>query len=110
MGFKIKLKNKLISGRVILCVLEQVPHVLIFHVVRYVDDISFKLESSSSGGCSVLAKSSSQTWYAVLDKGTNYCNLRNLIDGSGLSSASGFTESTRDKVCTQYSSRDCSRF
>ena len=27
-----------------------------------------------------------------------------------LSSSDGFTESTRDKVCTQYSSRDCSRF
>jgi len=78
-------------------------------VARYVDDISFKLRSNS-GGCTVNAKSSSQTWYAVLDKGTNYCNLRNLIDGSGLSSVNGFTETTRDKICTQYSSRDCSRF
>merc|ERR1712110_316953 len=78
-------------------------------VARYVDDISFKF-SENSQGCAVSAKSSSQTWYAVLDKGTNYCNLRNLIDGAGLSAGSGFTEATRDKVCTQYSSRDCSRF
>merc|ERR1712061_68130 len=77
-------------------------------VARYVDDISFQLRENSQG-CAVSAKSSSQTWYAVLDKGTNYCNLRNLIDGTGLSSGSGFTETTRDGVCTQYSSRDCSR-
>lgn len=25
--------------------------------------------------------SSSETWYAVLDYGTNYCNLNNLITG-----------------------------
>lgn len=25
--------------------------------------------------------STSETWYAVLDYGTNYCNLRNLIEG-----------------------------
>jgi len=79
-------------------------------VARYVDDISFKLSSAPGGGCSVAAKSRSQLWYAVLDKGTNYCNLRNLIDGSRLSSGSGFTETTRDGICTQYSSRDCSRF
>ena len=29
--------------------------------------------------------STSETWYAVLDYGTNYCNLHNLITGTALS-------------------------
>ena len=28
--------------------------------------------------------SRSETWYAVLDYGTNYCNLHNLITGTTL--------------------------
>merc|ERR1711874_391115 len=48
--------------------------------------------------------------YAILDKGTNYCNLRNLVEGAGLTSSDGFSEDTRNGVCTQYSSRDCSRY
>jgi len=79
-------------------------------VARYTDDLTFRLTPSSSGGCSVAAKSSSQTWYAVLDMGTNYCNLRNLLDGAGLSSSAGFSEVTSNSVCTQYESRDCSRY
>jgi len=78
-------------------------------VARYVDDITFSLASTATG-CDVKALSSSRTWYAVLDMGTNYCNLRNLVDDSGLSSEDGFTESTRNSVCTQYESRDCTRF
>ena len=31
-------------------------------VARYVDDLSFQLQPTSSGGCSVKAKSSSQLW------------------------------------------------
>ncbi len=50
------------------------------------------------------------TWYAVLDFGTNYCNLRNLADGSGLSSVEDFQEVTSNGVCTQYESRDCERY
>merc|ERR1712096_214347 len=48
-------------------------------VARYTDDLTFQLTVTGSGGCSVDAKSNSQLWYAVLDKGTNYCNLRNLM-------------------------------
>ena len=73
-------------------------------ITRYVDDLTFSLATSSSG-CNVKAYSTSRTWYikdllqkdknmsdmpmeisfsryAVLDMGTNYCNLRNLVDGS----------------------------
>lgn len=77
-------------------------------VARYIDDLTFTLKDQG-GKCSVDAKSSSRLWYAVLDMGTNYCNLRNLLDGAGYSS-SMFSEDTRDAVCTQYTSRDCSRF
>ena len=51
--------------------------------------------------------SKSDLWYAVLDFGTNYCNLNNLITGAGLDQLDNFVEDTRDKICTQYSSRNC---
>ena len=35
------------------------------------------------------AFSTSSIWYAILDFGTNYCNLRNLLDGTGLSNSIG---------------------
>merc|ERR1711974_272686 len=80
-------------------------------VARYVDDLTFTLtESSTGGGCQVEAFSTSRLWYALLDKGTNYCNLRNLIDGAGLSSGCGFSEVTSNKKCTQYDVKACSRF
>ncbi|XP_023328353.1 uncharacterized protein LOC111701339 isoform X2 [Eurytemora carolleeae] len=77
-------------------------------VARYIDDLTFKL-TSSGGACIVDANSNSRLWYAVLDKGTNYCNLRNLVDGAGYTETS-LTEETNDGICTQYTSRDCSRF
>jgi len=78
---------------------------------RYVDDLTFQLENgANSGKCLVDAKSSSRLWYAVLDFGTNYCNLRNLLDGAGFTENNDFTEETSNSVCTQYTSRDCSRF
>lgn len=84
------------------------------------------------------AMSVSETWYAVTDHGTNYCNLYNLIEGkvnistttcsvkivylnkpaaavyyvfctgSGLIEAPGYKEITSDFLCTQRSSADCS--
>lgn len=77
---------------------------------RFIDDLTFVLTKDSDSQCSVEATSDSRTWYAVLDFGTNYCNLRNLIDGAGISTLDGFSEVTEDSVCTQYSSRDCQRF
>mmetsp|Transcript_20520 Transcript_20520/g.33725 ORF Transcript_20520/g.33725 Transcript_20520/m.33725 type:complete len:81 (+) Transcript_20520:57-299(+) len=53
--------------------------------------------------CEVEGHSSSDTWYAVLDNGTNYCNLHNLVEAAELE----FKEWTSDSVCTQYSSADC---
>lgn len=78
-------------------------------VARYIDDIDFSFEDNGRR-CKVQAFSSSRIWYALMDLGTNYCNLRNLIDGTGLSRSSGFVENTRNKICTQYDQRNCDRF
>jgi len=64
--------------------------------------------------------SSSDTWYAVLDFGTNYCNLNNLItgiylydrflisfikklhliySGAALDKIKGYSETTSDSIC-----------
>ena len=44
---------------------------------------------------------------SILDFGTNYCNLFNLMDGSGLTQDPAYTEDTNDAVCTQWSKADC---
>merc|ERR1712179_766353 len=76
---------------------------------HYVDDISFKLTKAGSG-CNVEGFSTSETWYAVLDQGTNYCNLENLVTGSGLNATTGYSESTSNDVCTQQSTADCEKY
>merc|ERR1711915_339791 len=73
------------------------------------DDLSFEMTPNGSG-CSVHAESTSETFFAFLDFGTNYCNLRNLIDGQGLSADPGFTEETNNDICTQYTTADCTRY
>merc|ERR1712212_122808 len=78
-------------------------------VARYVDALTFNF-SDDGTGCSVEAKSRAETLLAWLDFGTNYCNLRNLIDGAGLSGTDGFTEETSTSVCTQVDTADCSRY
>eukprot|EP00088_Acartia_fossae_P018312 TRINITY_DN20578_c0_g1_i6.p1 TRINITY_DN20578_c0_g1~~TRINITY_DN20578_c0_g1_i6.p1 ORF type:complete len:175 (-),score=31.02 TRINITY_DN20578_c0_g1_i6:489-1013(-) len=77
-------------------------------VARYIDDVTFTFEQTDSK-CKVQGYSTSQLWYAVLDFGTNYCNLRNLLDGAGFTEEQ-FVEVTEDSKCTQYTSRDCSRY
>ena len=63
------------------------------------------LDFSFSQGSSV-----SEIYYAVLDQGTNYCNLHNLVVGSGLVNTTGFKEVTDDTVCTQYSVANCDKY
>ena len=50
--------------------------------------------------------------YAVFDKGTNYCNLHNLVVGSGLTNTTryGYKEDTDNSKCTEYSSADCDKY
>uniref|UniRef100_A0A8C2AG08 Uncharacterized protein n=1 Tax=Cyprinus carpio TaxID=7962 RepID=A0A8C2AG08_CYPCA len=59
-------------------------------VKKYVDDINFRLVS-----------------YGFFTHCTNYCNLYNLIEGSGLTEAPGYKEITSDFLCTQRSSANC---
>lgn len=53
------------------------------------------------------AKSGSRAWYVMFDYGTNYCNLRNLVDGAGLVNDQRFMELTNDAVCTQRGTATC---
>ncbi|XP_033762823.1 uncharacterized protein LOC117344249 [Pecten maximus] len=75
----------------------------------YIDDVTFTFTTSGSD-CNVEGNSRSRTWYAYLDFGTNYCNMNNLLTGSGLSTLVGFKETTSDDICTQYSSANCTRY
>lgn len=91
---------------------------------RYSDSFNYELTDLDGGAkCAVKGYSTSDTWYAVLDFGTNFCNIRNLLDGAfdaglwdhpdnvnSLDDWEGFVEETSDSKCTQYSSRDCSRY
>ncbi|KAI4872348.1 hypothetical protein NFI96_016871 [Prochilodus magdalenae] len=73
-------------------------------VMRFVDDITFNFSTPNADSCEIQGHSTSRSWYAIFDSGTNYLNMHNLMRGSGLSSSPTFTESTTDRVCTQYSS------
>ncbi|CAH1798177.1 unnamed protein product [Owenia fusiformis] len=75
----------------------------------YVDDLTFTF-TQNSNICNVNGHSTSETWYAVLDYSTNYCNLNNLITGAGLDKAKAYSETTSDRICTQYSSRNCDKY
>ncbi|XP_032222875.1 uncharacterized protein LOC5521666 [Nematostella vectensis] len=77
---------------------------------HYKDDLTFTFTSSSDSACAVKGYSTSELWYAILDYGTNYCNLHNLITGSGLDKTEGYVEETSDSVCTQYSKRNCDKY
>lgn len=79
-------------------------------VQRYQDDLTFTTTAQSGNACKVEAYSTSGLWYAILDFGTNYCNLRNIVDGAGLSTENGFNEATSTSICTQYDAKDCTRF
>nr|CAB3240756.1 protein ECT2-like [Phallusia mammillata] len=69
----------------------------------------FEKVVTDSHGCKVEAFSSSKLFYALLDFGTNYCNLHNLIMGCSFQ-AQDYDEVTDDSVCTQYSSADCTKY
>ncbi|MCJ8732682.1 hypothetical protein PDJAM_G00214200 [Pangasius djambal] len=73
-------------------------------VMRFTDDITFNFSSTSTDSCEIQGHSTSRSWYTILDSGSNYVNMYNLMRGSGLSSSPSFTESTSDRRCTQYSS------
>ncbi|XP_039266163.2 uncharacterized protein LOC120341669 [Styela clava] len=65
---------------------------------------------TAENSCTVSGYSKSNVWYAFLDYGTNYCNMRNLAEGAGLVSLPNFKEETDDSICTMYSSADCEKY
>merc|ERR1712037_536099 len=58
-------------------------------VIRYKDDLVFRLTEREDGSCEVFGHSHS-TGPAYYDFTTNYCNLRNLMTGSGLADLDGY--------------------
>uniref|UniRef100_A0A671VS22 Uncharacterized protein n=1 Tax=Sparus aurata TaxID=8175 RepID=A0A671VS22_SPAAU len=55
----------------------------------------------------VQGSSMSAFWYSLFDNGTNYCNLHNVIQGSGLTNAPGFVEFTNEWLCLGYGLSAC---
>merc|ERR1712198_66746 len=70
-------------------------------VIRYVDDLSFTVLTSSESSCTLKGHSFS-TGPAYYDFTTNYCNLRNLMVGTGLASLEGYKEESSTDLCMQY--------
>ena len=75
-------------------------------VKHYVDDILFQYSSNSNGGCSIAAKSRSQT-LSYYDYSTNFCNMWNVfqvVGGSPTMSVSDCTFPADDPktVCAKY--------
>ncbi|XP_064410820.1 uncharacterized protein LOC135355128 isoform X2 [Latimeria chalumnae] len=75
---------------------------------KYVDDLTFTLiPTEGQKSCHVIGFSISELWYAIFDFSTNYCNLHNLVEGSGLDKVPGYTETTSNSECTQYTRANC---
>ncbi|XP_077414429.1 uncharacterized protein LOC144044094 [Vanacampus margaritifer] len=76
--------------------------------VGQVESVNFTVSSTAmSLGCRVDGASTSAFWSSLFDNGTNYCNLRNVIQGSGLSKAPGFTEYINEWLCLGYGLSAC---
>ncbi|MCL4153276.1 UNVERIFIED_CONTAM: hypothetical protein GTU68_030939 [Idotea baltica] len=57
------------------------------------------------------AISSSDAWYAVIDFGYNYCNLKNLVVASRLDESDpSYEESSSNAICTMYSIAHCNLY
>jgi hypothetical protein len=69
-------------------------------VKHYKDDITLSF-TDVSGDCAMDGYSTSETWYAHLDYGTNLCNIRNVV---------GKYDAEELGACTQASSADCSKY
>eukprot|EP01006_Ploeotia_vitrea_P050822 TRINITY_DN67504_c9_g2_i1.p1 TRINITY_DN67504_c9_g2~~TRINITY_DN67504_c9_g2_i1.p1 ORF type:complete len:169 (+),score=81.31 TRINITY_DN67504_c9_g2_i1:64-570(+) len=74
--------------------------------VKHYEDKQTWSFSPDGSGCTLKAYSTSTVWYAVLDYGTNFCNLDNIVAQTGLTHST----TTSDKVCTQYSSHNCDKY
>ncbi|KAA0201222.1 hypothetical protein HAZT_HAZT006372 [Hyalella azteca] len=67
--------------------------------------------ATSKNGCTVQGNSYSEAWYAVIDFGVNYCNLKNLVMGAQLDEQDPYyTETSNNTVCTMYSLAHCNLY
>uniref|UniRef100_A0A3B3DAR3 Uncharacterized protein n=1 Tax=Oryzias melastigma TaxID=30732 RepID=A0A3B3DAR3_ORYME len=68
--------------------------------VGQIESVNFTMAPTSVIlGCHVQGTSVSAVWYSLFDNGINFCNLRNVIKGSGLYKAPGFLEFTNEWLC-----------
>merc|ERR1712198_66714 len=79
-------------------------------VFKYEDAVTFDFADNSDGSCRVEGFSTALLSYAYFDFGTNYCNLRNLLDGAGLTGLPGFAEQTSEDVCMQLDRINCAKY
>ncbi|CAK6974675.1 hypothetical protein L3Q82_021387 [Scomber scombrus] len=76
--------------------------------VGQVESVNFTMIPTAMGlGCHVEGSSVSAFWYSLFDNGTNYCNLHNVIQGSGLTKAPGFAEFTNEWLCLGFGLSAC---
>ncbi|XP_046883016.1 uncharacterized protein wu:fc46h12 isoform X3 [Hypomesus transpacificus] len=74
-----------------------------------VDDLRFSLYSmEESSVCRVTGEAVSESWVDLMDNGTSYCSLHNLVEGSGLSQVEGYKEYTNEWICLEYTTTNCS--
>ncbi|KAK7070147.1 hypothetical protein SK128_023122 [Halocaridina rubra] len=78
--------------------------------LKFVDKFNFTVNTGYDGNCYVKAASESQASYAIIDFGTNYCNLRNLVIGSHLDEDAHYKENSTNAVCTMYSIAHCNLY
>merc|ERR1711974_62084 len=71
-------------------------------VMRYKDDLSFRHTRKTKNGSIEVLGHSRSSGPAYYDFTTNYCNLRNLITGSGLANLDGYSEKSDTSECMQY--------
>ncbi|KAJ8396136.1 hypothetical protein AAFF_G00022090 [Aldrovandia affinis] len=75
---------------------------------KSVDNLTFILKRHrESPACRTVGISVSAADGKTRDSGTNYCNLWNLVEGSGLTSISLFKEITNDWMCNERSTAKC---
>ncbi|KAG9333748.1 hypothetical protein JZ751_010299 [Albula glossodonta] len=80
-------------------------------VTGFVDHLRFNLVPYALfTQCHVAALSVSEAWYTLIDHSTNYCNLYNLMEGSGLTEVEGYKEMTNDWICNQRSTANCTEY
>ncbi|XP_041752873.1 uncharacterized protein wu:fc46h12 [Coregonus clupeaformis] len=75
---------------------------------RNVNDLTFNLyRTEESSTCRMSGDAISESWISLMDNCANYCSLKDLLVGSGLSKIQGFQEYTNDWICHAYESANC---